>query len=279
MKIVETITEIKNELSKVRKLNKTIGFVPTMGALHEGHLQLVKRSIRESGFTVVSIYVNPTQFNDPNDLNAYPRNLSEDVEKLKSVGCDLLFYPSNEAIYPQGYKLINIDLDDLENVLEGKYRPGHFDGVVTVVSRFFQIIEPNQAYFGEKDYQQLLIVQKVADSVSREIKIVPCPIEREVGGLAMSSRNKRLSDKQKLEAQVLSKVLEQSRSKIKKWSISETENWAIKQLNQNSNLELEYFKIVDQDNLKVVKLQGKEGLRAFVAAMIGGVRLIDNMKL
>ena len=279
MKVVKTKEEIEFELVNARKLGKTVGFIPTMGALHLGHLNLVKRSVKECDFTVVSIYVNPTQFNNQEDLAKYPRDFKGDAKMLSEVNCDLLFCPINIVMYPNGLNVLKIDLDGLDNIMEGEFRPGHFDGVVTIVNRFFEMIKPNKAYFGEKDFQQLLVVKKVALCFSDDIEIVPCEIEREESGLAMSSRNRRLNERDKNIAKKLSTVLYSLKSKIKKTAPELLEEKSKYELESTVGLNLEYLKILDENSLKLDFKDVNPKLRAFVAAEIGGVRLLDNMRL
>lgn len=279
MKIVNTKEEIEFELVNARKLGKTVGFIPTMGALHLGHLNLVKRSVEECDFTVVSIYVNPTQFNKQEDLEKYPRDFKGDAKMLSEVKCDLLFCPTNIVMYPNGLDVLKIDLDGLDNIMEGEFRPGHFDGVVTIVNRFFEMIKPNKAYFGEKDFQQLLVVKKVALCISDDIEIVPCEIEREESGLAMSSRNRRLNEHDKNIAKKLSAVLYSLKSKIKNTSPELLEEKSKYELESTVGLNLEYLKILNENSLKLDFKDANPKLRAFVAAEIGGVRLLDNMRL
>jgi len=279
LKVVFTIAEIDFELKKVRDDGKTIGFIPTMGALHQGHLNLVKRSVKECDFTIASIYVNPTQFNNPIDLEKYPRDIDQDSKMLLDVGCDLLFCPTDSVMYPNGFHTIKIDLDGLDSVLEGEFRPGHFDGVVTIVSRFFEIIRPNKSYFGEKDFQQLLVVRKIALNISKKIEIVPCKIEREKNGLALSSRNRRLSESDLAIAVKLNEVLYSLKKRVKKMPPELLEKVGKVELESLDGIYLEYLKIVDENSLKPDIKGVSSNLRAFVAAEIGGIRLIDNMRL
>src|SRR5690554_1193475 len=203
MILVKTIKELKEYLGELRK-NGSVGLIPTMGALHNGHLSLVNEAVRENPVVVVSIFVNPTQFNDPNDLRRYPRNLDADLKMLEPTGCDLVFAPEAEEIYPEpdSYRE-KFDFGQLEKVMEGKHRPGHFNGVAQVVSKLFHIVEPNKAYFGLKDFQQLAIIKKMVQMLKMPVEIVPCPIIREESGLAMSSRNELLSAEERKNAALI----------------------------------------------------------------------------
>lgn len=278
LKVLKTQISLENALGNIQNRHKKIGFVPTMGALHLGHIELVKRSISENDVTVVSIYVNPTQFNNSEDLEKYPVDIDSDLEMLSKVNCDFVFTPSFEIMYPQGRSVLKLDLLDLDKVLEGEFRNGHFEGVVAVVDRFFELIQPDKAYFGEKDFQQYLIVRELAARLYPQIVVVPCEIVRNVEGLALSSRNVRLS----IEKQKLALCLYKALMMVKSQSIieaTELEELGKQFLKKQKGVNLEYFKIVDAFTLKPSRANDSIGLRAFVAAEIDGVRLIDNMEL
>jgi pantoate--beta-alanine ligase len=259
--------------------DKTIGFVPTMGALHNGHIQLVKDSCLNNDLTVVSIFVNPTQFNQQGDLTNYPRTLQKDLLLLEESGCDAVIVPSVEEIYPSGLEnFINIDLGYLDTVMEGAYRPGHFKGVIMVVDLLFKLVKPHKAYFGEKDYQQLLVIKKLKETQNYSIQIVSCPIFREKDGLAYSSRNLLLSKENRAKAKIVPNVLLHSIEMFKKLTIEDLKKWVEVTVNSVSGVSLDYFEVVNQNTLKPISSQsGEEEIRFFIAVKIGGIRLIDNM--
>ena len=273
MKVIHTIAE----LQAILKEGKKIGFVPTMGALHQGHIELVKRSVAENELSVVSIFVNPTQFNDKNDLLKYPRTLDADCELLQKVGNDIVFAPSVEEIYPKP-DARQFDFGSLETVMEGQFRPGHFNGVAQVVSRLFDIVKPNNAYFGEKDFQQLAIIQALTKQLNLDIQIVACPIIREKDGLAMSSRNARLNENQRNEAVFISQALFESKKIQKEYTVEALKLWVIEQINVHSELQIEYFEIVDGVTLQ--SIQNWEDTKypvGCIAVFAGTTRLIDNI--
>jgi len=259
--------------------DKTIGFVPTMGALHNGHIQLVKDSCLNNDLTVVSIFVNPTQFNQQGDLTNYPRTLQKDLLLLEDSGCDAVIVPSVEEIYPSGLEnFINIDLGYLDTVMEGAYRPGHFKGVIMVVDLLFKLVKPHKAYFGEKDYQQLLVIKKLKETQNYSIQIVSCPIFREIDGLAYSSRNLLLSKENRAKAKIVPNVLLHSIEMFKKLTIEDLKKWVEVTVNSVSGVSLDYFEVVNQNTLKPISSQiVEEEIRFFIAVKIGGIRLIDNM--
>ena len=261
--------------------NHKIGFVPTMGALHNGHLSLVQKALEENDSVVVSIFVNPTQFNNSADLEKYPRNPEKDLSLLEGITKDLIVYlPQISDIYGEKVVSKQYDFEGLENEMEGKHRKGHFDGVGTVLSKFFQIINPDKAYFGEKDFQQLQIVKKLVAIENLPIEIVGCPILREENGLAMSSRNVRLSAKQYKEAAIIYKTLMEVREKFTTKSIAELNKMVAERFLQNPKITLEYFEIANEETLKTGKMKNASTkYRAFIAAFVGEVRLIDNMPL
>jgi pantoate--beta-alanine ligase len=259
--------------------DKTIGFVPTMGALHNGHIQLVKASCLNNDLTVVSIFVNPTQFNQQGDLTNYPRTLEKDLLLLESSGCDAVIVPSVEEIYPSGLEnFINIDLGYLDTVMEGAHRPGHFKGVIMVVDLLFNLVKPHKAYFGEKDYQQLLVIKKLKESQNYSIEIVPCPIVREKDGLAYSSRNLLLNKESRAKAKIVPNVLLHSIEMFKKLTIQDLKKWVEDTVNSVSGASLDYFEVVNQNDLKPISNHAiDQETRFFIAVKIAGIRLIDNM--
>ncbi|PKH50139.1 pantoate--beta-alanine ligase [Tenacibaculum sp. Bg11-29] len=280
MKIYKTKSELKEFLSKIKKTKKTIGFVPTMGALHEGHLSLVKRAKKKNDFTVVSIFVNPTQFDSKEDLGKYPKTFENDVKLLESVNCDALFFPSVEEIYNKEVAADSFNFDGLEHQMEGKFRDGHFNGVGTIVKAFFEIVMPNNAYFGKKDFQQLQIIKKMVEKHDLPIKIKGCDIYREDDGLAMSSRNTRLTKEYRNAAPFIYKTLKKAKKKFNIKSAEEVVKWVNKKFKKHPLLELEYFTIADEKTLKTInKKESNEKYRAFIAVFAGEIRLIDNIRL
>ncbi len=261
--------------------NDKIGFVPTMGALHNGHISLVKKALNENDLVVVSIFVNPTQFNNSADLKKYPRTPEEDISLLKNLKDEVIVYlPEVSDLYEGSVSAKKYNFGGLENEMEGKHRKGHFDGVGTILEKFFKIIKPHNAYFGEKDFQQLQIVKKLVAIEKLPVKIVGCPILREKNGLAMSSRNKRLSGKQFEEATLIYKTLKKVQEKFSSTSITDLNTLVAEQFLQNPNLKLEYFEIANEKTLKTVKRKNKGSkYRVFIAAFADEVRLIDNMPL
>ncbi len=261
--------------------NTTIGFVPTMGALHDGHLSLLKESIKNNKITVISIFVNPTQFNNVEDLEKYPRTLEDDVEKIKTVSEDIIVYaPTVEDIYEGNTISQHYNFDGLENQMEGKFRPGHFDGVGTVVKRLFEIVKPHFAYFGEKDFQQLQIIKKLVEKEKLSVTIVGCPIHREKSGLAMSSRNQRLSEEERKQAKIIFTILNQAKLLFGKKSAKEVHDFVVKSFDKISNFDLEYFEIADEKKLlSCVRKSKNKKYRAFIAVFVNKIRLIDTISL
>ena len=277
MKIIYTIADLQKELVNTQKESKTIGFVPTMGALHQGHIELVKRSVAENNICVVSIFVNPTQFNDKNDLVKYPRTLEADCDLLQKAGCSYVFAPSVEEIYPEP-DTRQFEFGDLANVMEGQFRPGHFNGVAQVVSRLFDIVKPDKAYFGEKDFQQLAIIREMVKQLKLNLEIIACPIVREPDGLAMSSRNTRLSESQRTNAASISQILFESKNIRKEQSVQSLKAWVIDKINTIPELKTEYFDIVDGLTLQSVQdWEDTEYPVGCIAVFAGEVRLIDNI--
>jgi len=275
-KIFSSVESLQKMLQGLPQENK-IGFVPTMGALHHGHLSLVKKAFEFAEIVVVSIFVNPTQFNKKSDLELYPRTLENDLELLSSYPNVIVFTPSVEEMYPSSFEKISIDLGDIATVMEGKYRQGHFDGVMNVVKRFFDIIHPNFAFFGEKDFQQLAVIQFMVKELDLDIEIVPCEIVREESGLASSSRNSLLSEKDKETSIIISKSLIIAKELSCCFSPFQVKE-LIRDLFKLSKIDLEYFDIVDPSSLNSLT-EWVPGAHACVAAFCNEVRLIDNMQL
>lgn len=273
--------DLKNHLMSVTKENTTIGFVPTMGALHQGHLSLIEKSLTENQLTVVSIFVNPTQFNNPEDLEKYPRTLEKDTQKIETVSKDvIIFAPSVDDIYEGKTIAKAFDFDGLENQMEGKHRPGHFDGVGTIVKRLFEIVTPTNAYFGEKDFQQLQIVKKMVEKQQMPVNVIGCPIYREPNGLAMSSRNERLTAQQKEDSSLIYKTLKTAKKKFGTESAKEIADWVESVFKKNPEFRLEYFQIADEGQLLPIdKKDNTKKYRAFIAVFINSIRLIDNISL
>lgn len=278
MKLVKTISELQQQLAESGKCG-TIGFVPTMGALHAGHLSLVRNAMEENEMVVVSIFVNPTQFNDPKDLQRYPRDIEADLKLLEPTGCDLVFAPEPEEIYPEP-DTRKFDFGKLETVMEGKHRPGHFNGVAQVISKLFRIVKPDKAYFGQKDFQQLAIIKQLVKQLQLPIEIVACPIIREESGLAMSSRNQLLSAVERENAAIINKTLQAAKKLSAKKSVQELTEWVTETINKNPLLYVEYFEVVDDENLQPVKSWKDSGTKiGCIAAYCGKIRLIDNIVL
>ena len=276
MFLTGTITELQNKLSELKKAG-TIGFVPTMGALHSGHISLVNQAVAENNIVVVSIFVNPTQFNDKNDLARYPRTLESDLKLLEKTGCQIVFAPTAEEVYPEP-DTRKFNFGPLETVMEGKHRPGHFNGVAQVVSKLFDFVKPDSAYFGLKDFQQLAIIKEMVKQLKIDIEIVACPIIREESGLAMSSRNELLTTEERKNAAVISETLFKAKELANLKSVNELETWVIETINKNSFLTVEYFEIVDELQLQPVKSWEEECTKVgCIAVFCGKVRLIDNV--
>ena len=278
MKLVHTIKELQSELNALRSIGKTIGLVPTMGALHAGHASLVKRAVAENDVVVVSDFVNPTQFNDRNDLIKYPRTLDADCELLEKVGASFVFAPSVEEIYPEPHRR-QCSYAPLDTVMEGKFRPGHFNGVCQIVSKLFMIVEPDRAYFGEKDFQQLAIIREMVKQMEFKLQIVGCPIVREEDGMALSSRNARLLPEEREYALNISQTLFKSRTFAASHTVAETQKFVEDAIAASKGLRLEYFEIVDGNNLqKIASWEDTEYAVGCITVFCGEVRLIDNIK-
>ena len=278
MKLIQTIQELRTELDALRKEGKTIGLVPTMGALHAGHASLVKRAVAENDVVVVSDFVNPTQFNDKNDLLKYPRTLDADCKLLEECGASFVFAPSVEEIYPEP-DTRQFSYAPLDTVMEGKFRPGHFNGVCQIVSKLFLIVEPTRVYFGEKDFQQLAIIREMVRKYPFNLEIVGCPIVREADGLALSSRNARLSDEQRIQALQISKTLFASVEYAQTHTLAETKAFVESAISTAEGLRLEYFEIVDGNSLQTVcDWKDSSYIVGCITVFCGEVRLIDNIK-
>ena len=278
MKTVHTINALQEELNALRQQGKRVGLVPTMGALHAGHASLVKRSVAENDVTVVSDFVNPTQFNDLNDLAKYPRTLDADCRLLEACGVSFVFAPSVEEIYPEP-DTRQFSFAPLDTVMEGIYRPGHFNGVCQIVSKLFDIVKPDRAYFGEKDFQQLAIIREMVKQMHFPLQIVGCPIVREADGLALSSRNARLSEEQRAQALKISQTLFASRDYAATHSVDETKQFVEEAIRQAPGLELEYFELVDGNTLQsIASWDDTTYAVGCITVYCGEVRLIDNIK-
>ena len=272
-----TIKDLQKAVSISKNEEKTIGFVPTMGALHQGHISLVKKCCEQNDVCIVSIFVNPTQFNNPTDLEKYPRTIEEDTKILKEAGADIVFVPSVQEIHPEPDNC-QFDFGLLDKVMEGKFRPGHFNGVVQVVSRLFDIVKPDRAYFGEKDFQQLAIIRQMVRQLNIPVEIVPMPIRREDSGLAMSSRNQRLTGDQKTEAVNIYRILSDSKALYNQKTVDEVRIWVVESINKIPFLEVEYFEIVDGNTLQqIVDWKDTDYAVGCITVFCGEVRLIDNI--
>ena len=279
MKVFEKIKDIRPYLAALKAQGKSIGFVPTMGALHDGHIQLVRTSVSQNDITVVSIFVNPIQFNNPEDLAKYPRTVEADVEKLAGAGCDVVFAPSENEMYPEPDNTV-MEFGGLEKVMEGRFRPGHFRGVGIVVKRLFEITNPDRAYFGEKDYQQLAIIKYMVKNLSIPVDIVPCPIVREADGLAMSSRNMRLTPEHRTVAPEIFKALLRAKENYSWFIPSGLEKLVTTEIEQNPGLRVEYATVADSVTLQPLEdWMDSEHAVLCVAVFAGNVRLIDNILL
>ena len=276
MQVFETINALQKELSQLN--SKSIGLVPTMGALHRGHLSLMNQSLKDNDITVVSVFVNPTQFNDKNDLEKYPRTLDKDTQLVNSLGVDYVFAPTVEEMYPEpDTRVFNYSPQD--EVMEGIYRPGHFNGMCQIVSKLFSIVQPTRAYFGEKDYQQLVIVKRMVEDLKLDIEVVGCPIVREKDGLALSSRNALLSKEERENALLISKTLFESLKLAANYSLKETLSFVKNTIQQDDNLKLQYFEIVDANTLlPLEEWEDSSSIIGCITVFCGAVRLIDNIK-
>jgi pantoate--beta-alanine ligase len=278
MEVFSTIAALQAALAEQKSTGKQVGLVPTMGALHAGHLSLVQHCVSANDVTVVSVFVNPTQFNDKNDLLHYPRTLDKDVELLTKAGCTYVFAPSEAEMYPEP-DTRQFDFSPLDKVMEGKFRPGHFNGVAQIVSKLFAAVMPDYAYFGEKDFQQLAIIRRMTQQLQLPVKIVACPIMREPDGLALSSRNARLNIKQRNNAPIIAQTLFESRKFVSDWSVSDVQKWVIDTINAVDEMRVEYFDIVDGNNLQpITDWNDSDFIVGCITVFCGEVRLIDNLR-
>lgn len=277
MKVVEKIIEVREIVDRWRRQGLTVGLVPTMGYLHEGHSSLIKKAAEENDRVVVTIFINPAQFDKAEDLNNYPVKIEEDLKIIEEVGGDLTFLPVSSEIYPKGFNTV-LEVEELDRELCGATRPGHFRGVCTVVNKLFNIVDPARAYFGEKDYQQLAIIKRMVEDLNIPVEIRGCPIVRDNRGLALSSRNARLSEEEREKALILSKVLKELRSSVENGEKDTAKliRCAVESIEKIPEVRVDYFEVVDKDTLKRVEVAGSEVLAA-AAVFIGKIRLIDNI--
>lgn len=277
MRVVKTISELKSLISGYKQENKTVGLVPTMGALHAGHKSLVDRARKENDIVVVSVFVNPTQFNNKQDLATYPRTEERDCALLEAAGCDVVFMPAVEEVYPEPDNR-QFDLGAVAEVMEGAHRPGHFNGVAQIVSKLFGFVEPDRAYFGEKDFQQIAVIRKMVQLEGFKLQIVACPIKREDDGLALSSRNVRLTSEQRQLAPNIYRVLKESCNFAKSYTVAETEKFVVDSLNALPQMEVEYYSIVDALTMQPVSdWADADSITGCITVYCGEVRLIDNI--
>jgi len=278
MIVYRTSSDLKQHLETLRNQGKSIALVPTMGALHEGHASLVRKAAEENDATVVTIFVNPTQFSDPFDLEKYPRTLEQDLELLRSLKVQLVFAPSVKEMYPEEDRR-TFNLGNLDKVLEGEYREGHFTGVAQIVTKLFQLVQPTRAYFGQKDFQQLVIVKRLVELMGAPIEVVGCPIVRDEDGLALSSRNSRLSPEQRKLAPFIHQTLKLAREKKGTMSPEQVRAWVWKRFEQQGYMRLDYFEIVDDKTLIPINNWNEENSKVgCIAVHLGEIRLIDNLK-
>lgn len=277
MRVVETVAALRHELAAQRQMGRIIGFVPTMGALHQGHLSLVHKASAQTDFVVVSVFVNPTQFNNPEDLERYPRTLGHDVQLLADTKCDLVFAPSVAEMYPEP-DTRRFDFGQLDKVMEGEHRPGHFNGVGQVVSKLFDMVRPHKAFFGLKDFQQVAVIKYMVRQLNIEVEIVPCPIVRETDGLAMSSRNTLLSDTERKNAPVIARSLFESCNFVPSKPISDVVEYVVGNVNKTPGFKVEYFEIVDGNTLQAIhNWSDSDYVVGCIAVFAGNIRLIDNV--
>ena len=281
MKIFNKKLDLQQFLAPFYLEKKAVGLVPTMGALHEGHLSLIQKALSENDIVVVSIFVNPTQFNNAEDLEKYPRNLSGDIKTIERLSQEVvIFAPEISEMYESTPKAISFDFRGLDKVMEGKFREGHFQGVATIVEKLFELVKPTRAYFGEKDYQQILIIKSMLEQRKLPVTLVPCPIIREESGLAMSSRNERLSPEGRKQAAFIYSVLQEAQKLFTTASVAEVEAFVKEQFSQKEGFDLEYFTITKADTLEeITEKDPSESYRAFTTVYVEGVRLIDNIAL
>ncbi|MGS2725520.1 pantoate--beta-alanine ligase [Psychroserpens sp. BH13MA-6] len=282
MKIFKNKADLRTYLDAVKSDKKSLGFVPTMGALHQGHASLIEKGLEHNDVVVVSVFVNPTQFDNREDLIKYPRTLEDDVQLLKKISKDqiVVFAPTVADIYGDNVTSESFSYDGLEHEMEGKFRDGHFDGVGTIIKRLFNIVKPDRAYFGEKDFQQLMIIKKLVEKLDLPVQVIGCKIHRDEDGLAMSSRNTRLKPEYRLAAPFIYKTLVTAKEKFGTISANKVTEWVEQQFEKHDLLELEYFIIANSETLKTVKRKSKyNSYRAFIAVYADDIRLIDNIAL
>ena len=277
MLIFTKIADLQGFLKPIKKLNQSLGFVPTMGALHTGHISLINASTKICDVTICSIFVNPTQFNDQKDLERYPRMPEKDTALLEKTGCDVLFLPSVEEIYPNNLVKDTFDFGYLNAVLEGSHRPGHFNGVAQVVKRLFDIVTPDKAFFGSKDYQQVMIVKALVKQLNSPIEIIACPILREPDGLAMSSRNALLNNEERLVAGMVPKIMQTAKEIVINKGIYEAKKFVANEVAKVSSMKLDYFEICDETLTNISELNTNKINIALIAVFVGKIRLIDNL--
>lgn len=276
MIIIRQVSELRNVIAELKKRG-SIGFVPTMGALHAGHISLIKQCVEENNVTLASVFVNPTQFNDKNDLKNYPRTESADFNMLELAGCDVVFAPSVEEVYPEPDTRV-FDFGTLETVMEGASRAGHFNGVAQVVSKLFDFVTPNKAYFGEKDFQQIAIIKEMCSRANSKVEIVSCPIVRDKDGLALSSRNTLLTPEEREIAPAIYMTLKESLHRAEWDSVEGTKQWVIEQIDSNDMMSTDYFEIVDCNTLQPIESWTQtKNIQGCIAVKLGSVRLIDNI--
>lgn len=277
MKVITTVSELRDTVARYRRQNKTVGLVPTMGALHDGHISLMKAARRDNDVVVASIFVNPTQFNNPADLATYPRTLEADCDRLRDAGVDIAFAPSVEEVYPEPDTRV-FDLGPVAEVMEGAMRPGHFNGVAQVVSKLFDMVSPDRAYFGQKDFQQIAVIKRMVQLCGFDIDIVSCPIVREADGLALSSRNVRLTPERRLHAPAIHKALVESKTLSHTHTVAEVKKAVVEAIDSDPCLTTEYFEIADALTMQPVNdWDSANGTVGCVTVYCGDVRLIDNI--
>jgi len=276
MLVLHKIDEIKAVISQEKAKNKSIGFVPTMGALHQGHISLINYSKKETDITVCSIFVNPTQFNNQSDLKHYPRTPEADIKLLEDAGCDILYMPEVSDVYPEN-DIRQFDFGYLDTILEGATRPGHFNGVGQVVSILLEGVKPDKAYFGSKDYQQVMVVKSLVKQLNLQVEIIACPILREPDGLAMSSRNVRLNEQERLEAAAIPEMMKLGNQILKLYGIAEAKKYISSVVATIPNMKLEYYEVCDAETLELLtELNPKQKAVSLIAVFVGNIRLIDN---
>ena len=272
-------SDLKQKIAELKQQNKIIGFVPTMGALHAGHISLVNISKKYCDITVCSIFVNPTQFNNPTDLKLYPRTPDADIKLLEEGGCDILFMPEVEDIYPEK-DTRQFNFGFLDTILEGATRPGHYNGVGQVVSILFDCVKPHKAYFGSKDYQQVMVVKDLVRQLNLDIEIISCPIMREEDGLAMSSRNTRLDEQERIIAELVPKIMQQANVILKTKGIAEAKLFVIEIISKISIMKLDYFEVCDAETLEAItEIKSNQKAVSLIAVFVGNIRLIDNWEV